>query len=63
MKTLLTLPSEKLLYDTKDCCAFLSIKAKLFYELIKRGLIRKHPSFKKCLVSRAELERFASTLS
>jgi len=60
MENLLSLTPDKLLYNTKESCAYLNIKAKLFYQLIRRGLIRKHPSFKKCLVSRKELERFAS---
>jgi hypothetical protein len=50
---------EKLLYGTKEACAVLSIKPKKLHDLIARGLLMKHPSFKKVLIFRKELERFA----
>jgi excisionase family DNA binding protein len=58
----LTPPSLKLLYGTKEACGLLAIKPKKLYDLIDRGLIRKHPGFTKVLISRSELERFASLL-
>ena len=50
---------DKLLYGTKEACAVLSIKPKKLRDLIARGLIKKHPSFKKVLIFHKELERFA----
>jgi excisionase family DNA binding protein len=62
MENLLTITHAKLLYGTKEACGLLAIKPKKLYELIERGLIRKHPGFTKVLISRGELERFASLL-
>jgi len=60
MENLLNNPTTKLLYGTKEACDLLAIKPKKLYDLIERGLIRKHPGFTKVLISRTELERFAS---
>ena len=62
MENLLNATPTKLLYGTKEACSLLAIKPKKLYDLIERGLIRKHPGFIKVLISRAELERFASLL-
>lgn len=62
MENLLTTTPTKLLYGTKEACGLLAIKPKKLYDLIERGLLRKHPGFTKVLISRTELERFASML-
>ena len=62
MENLISASSTKLLYGTKEVFSLLAIKPKKLYDLIERGLIRKHPGFTKVLISRGELERFASLL-
>jgi len=62
MENLLNTTSTKLLYGTKEACGLLAIKPKKLYDLIERGLIRKHPGFTKVLISHRELERFATML-
>jgi hypothetical protein len=50
---------KRLLYDTAETCELLGIKPKCVYSLVKRGLLKRHPSVRKLLIPYQELERFA----
>lgn len=51
---------QRLLLNSKESCEILSIKPKTLYSLVKRGLIKRHPSVRKLLIPLGELQRFAS---
>ena len=52
------LPVEKMAYNVNELCAATGLCRHTFYNLVKRGKLRRIPNIRHALFARAEVERF-----